>query len=135
MAHSNQLREFLLTEHGVDLLDVYVGAEGVLTGSSRLSQEAREKAEALARQEEAERRNRERKRKREALEARIAALRKEFEAEEEEAATLDAQESARESILGEERNAMARSRRADEPNGSSRSKKRIRGQNEKVSKY
>ncbi|MGA7821870.1 MAG: circadian clock protein KaiC [Candidatus Sulfotelmatobacter sp.] len=134
-AHSNQLREFLLTERGVDLLDVYVGAEGVLTGSSRLSQEAREKAEALARQEEAERRNRERKRKREALEARIAALRKEFEAEEEEAATLDAQESARESILGEERNAMARSRRADEPNGSSRSKKRIRGQNEKVSKY
>ena len=62
----------------------------MLTGSARLSQEAREKAEALARQEEAERRNRERKRKREALEARIAALRKEFEAEEEEAATLDA---------------------------------------------
>jgi circadian clock protein KaiC len=81
-AHSNQLREFLLTERGVDLLDVYVGPEGVLTGSSRLAQEAREKAEGLARQQEADIRNRDRKRKREALEARITALRKEFEADE-----------------------------------------------------
>ena len=48
MAHSNQLREFLLTPKGIDLLDVYVGRDGVLTGSSRLSQEAREKATALA---------------------------------------------------------------------------------------
>ncbi len=53
MAHSNQLREFLLTEQGVDLLDVYVGPEGVLTGSSRLSQEARENAAEQVRQEEA----------------------------------------------------------------------------------
>jgi len=50
MAHSNQLREFLLTPDGVDLLDVYVGPEGVLTGSSRMSQEAREKAAAMERQ-------------------------------------------------------------------------------------
>ena len=59
MAHSNQLREFLLTPRGVDLLDVYVGPEGVLTGSSRLSQEARENAALLARQQEAERKDRE----------------------------------------------------------------------------
>src|SRR6202041_302453 len=85
MAHSNQLREYLLTDKGVDLLDVYVGPEGVLTGSSRLSQEVREKAAALVRQEDADRKERERNRKREALEARIEALRKEFEAEEEEA--------------------------------------------------
>jgi circadian clock protein KaiC len=85
MAHSNQLREFLLTDHGVDLLDVYVGPEGVLTGSSRLSQEAREQASTQARQDEVERRERERARKREALEARIAALRKEFEADDDEA--------------------------------------------------
>ncbi len=133
-AHSNQLREFLLTEHGVDLLDVYVGPEGVLTGSSRLSQEAREKAEALARQQEADRRKRDRMRKREALEARIAALRKEFEADEEEAASLDAQDLSRENILSEERDTMARSRWADKSDGFNGSKKRIRGQNEKVSK-
>ena len=28
MSHSNQIREFKLTDHGIELLDVYVGAEG-----------------------------------------------------------------------------------------------------------
>jgi circadian clock protein KaiC len=124
MAHSNQLREFLLTERGVDLLDVYVGPEGALTGSSRLSQEAREKAATLARQEEAERRERERTRKREALEARIAALRKEFEVEEEEAETAGGQEVLRERMVSESRAAMGRSRKADANDGSKISRKR-----------
>jgi circadian clock protein KaiC len=56
MAHSNQIREFLLTDHGVDLKDVYIGPEGVLTGSLRLAQEAREQAGALSRHQEIERR-------------------------------------------------------------------------------
>jgi circadian clock protein KaiC len=113
MSHSNQLREFQLTKHGVDLLDVYVGPDGVLTGSSRLSQEARERAVATVRQQESERRARDRNRKREALESRIEALRKEFEAEEEEAARLGEQEQFHEKVLAENREAMARSRRAD----------------------
>src|SRR5579863_2965454 len=99
MAHSNQLREFLLTPEGVDLLDVYVGPEGVLTGSSRLSQEAREQAAALVRQQEAERKERDRARKREALEARIEALRKEFEVAEEEAKMSEEQELLREETI------------------------------------
>ena len=112
-AHSNQLREFLLTERGVDLLDVYVGPEGVLTGSSRLSQEARENAAALARQQESERKEREVQRKREALEARIAALRKEFLAEEQEATTTAVEDTSREHVVTASREAMARSRQAD----------------------
>jgi len=121
MAHSNQLREFLLTDHGVDLLDVYVGPEGILTGSSRLSQESREKAADLRRQQEGERIARERQRKRDALEARILALRKEFDLEEVEAETLDAQEVLRERSVEEDRAAMAISRKADSGNGSARS--------------
>jgi circadian clock protein KaiC len=124
MAHSNQLREFLLTERGVDLLDVYVGPDSVLTGSSRLSQEAREKAAAVARQQEAGRRERDRTRKREALEARIEALRKEFEVEEDEADTSGAQDVSREEIIAENRAAMARSRQADGVNGGSIAKGR-----------
>ena len=120
MAHSNQLREYLITGHGIDLLDVYVGPEGVLTGSSRLSQEAREKAAVLARQREAERIARDRQRKREALEARILALRKEFELEEREAETLGSEEGRRERVLDEDRAAMAISRKADVGNGSAR---------------
>ena len=118
MAHSNQLREFLLTERGFDLLNVYVGPEGVLTGSSRLSQEAREQAAAVERQQEAQRKERERTRKREALEARIAALRKEFEVEEEEAATSASQDVSREKVIAENREAMSRSRQADMVKGS-----------------
>ena len=113
MAHSNQLREFLLTPQGVDLLDVYVGPGGVLTGSSRLSQEARENAALLVQRQDAERKDRERIRKRELLEARIAALRKEFEMEEEEAENYNAQEVSREKLNAENREAMARSRHAD----------------------
>jgi circadian clock protein KaiC len=134
MHHSNQLREFLLTDHGVDLLDIYVGPEGVLTGSSRLSQEAREKSAMLARQQEADRQQRDRVRKREALEARILALRKEFEVEEEEAATAGAEEASREELITVTRDAMARSRGADKVQKVTSSEKRIRGQNEKVSK-
>jgi len=124
MAHSNQLREFLLTPEGVDLLDVYVGPDGVLTGSSRLSQETREKATSVARQQEAERKERDRTRKREALEARIAALRKDFEVEEEEAQTSEGQDALREELMAANREAMARSRKADVANGSSSRKRK-----------
>jgi circadian clock protein KaiC len=122
MAHSNQLREFLLTERGVDLLDVYVGPDGVLTGSSRVSQEAREKEAVMMRQQEAERKERERRRKREALEARIGLLRQQFEMDEEEAEISSAQDFSQEKQNTENRQAMARSRKAD-TDGSTRPKK------------
>jgi len=113
MAHSNQIREFLLTDHGIELADVYVGPEGVLTGSARLSQEAREKAALLARQQLVANKQRERARKQEALEARITAMRKEFEAEEEEAQLLASEERAREAVIDEDRTAMSKSRKGD----------------------
>jgi circadian clock protein KaiC len=113
MRHSNQLREFLLTNHGVELLDVYIGPEGVLTGSSRVSLESREKAAALVAQQEAERRDRDRMRKREALEAKIIALRKEFEVEDQESALVASQERVRTAMLEQDRRNMAISRQAD----------------------
>lgn len=113
MHHSNQLREFLLTDHGFDLLDAYVGPEGVLTGSSRVSLEARETAAALAVQQENERKQRELLRRREALEAKIAAMRKEFEIEDAEVAILASAEAARAQTEKLERKTMAMSRQAD----------------------
>ena len=114
MAHSNQIREFLLTDRGIELRDVYVGPEGVLTGSMRVAQEARERAAAIVREREEDRRRRELERRRAAIEAQLAALRGELEAIGEEAAG-----SAEEIRLLEERRerdraAMARSRKADE---------------------
>ena len=113
MAHSNQIREFLITSDGIDLVDVYTGPEGVLTGSARQSQEARERAEMLVREQELERRQRDRARKREALEARITAMRKEFEIESEELHRAIDEELTKESVLSQDRQAMALKRNAD----------------------
>jgi circadian clock protein KaiC len=126
MKHSNQLREFVLTDHGVELLDVYVGPEGVLTGSSRVSLEARERASVLASQQEVERKQRERQRKRDALEAKIVALRKEFEIEDSENSLLASEELARrEQIIEDDRQVMATSRGADKGNGNARSRRKL----------
>ncbi len=113
MAHSNQIREFLLTDRGIDLQDVYLGPEGVLTGSARQAQESRERSAALARRQEIEGIRRERERKREALESRITALRKEFEAEENEADRRITQVQIREQNLLDDERRMATRRRAD----------------------
>jgi circadian clock protein KaiC len=114
MAHSNQIREFLLTEHGIELADVYLGPEGVLTGSARLSQEAREAAEVLARRHGIDGRRRELERKRQALDARIIAMRKEFEAEEEESKRIIAEDETRGDAIRQDRRKMADSRQADD---------------------
>jgi circadian clock protein KaiC len=74
-AHSNQIREFTLTDHGAQLTDVYTGLEGVFTGTARIAQEARERAEILARQQDVERKRRELESRRLAMEAQIATLR------------------------------------------------------------
>jgi len=114
MAHSNQIREFLLTDKGVDLLDVYLGPEGVLTGTARATRVAEEKADRLRRQQEIERRQRDLERKRAAMEAQGAALRAEFEAEEEELEKVIAEAKTREEVLEEDRERMSVIRKADE---------------------
>ena len=134
MSHSNQLREFLLTNRGFVLMDPYIGSQGGLTGLSRLSQEAHERARALARQQEADRRERERTRKREALEARIIALRKEFEAQDAEAERVGAAEASLEKVMAENREAMGRSPRTEVGAMFIGSRKASRNRNEKLSK-
>ena len=123
MAHSNQMREFLLTDRGVELQDVYIGAEGVLTGSARQAQEAKEKTAALLRQQEVEGKQRERERKQEALEARIAAMRKEFESEDEEAKRIIGQEHTSQQVVEQDREKMGRSRKSDTNETPARSRK------------
>jgi circadian clock protein KaiC len=117
MAHSNQIREFLLTSHGVDLRDVYVGPEGVLTGSMRLAQEARERAVEAERRRETERGLRAQERKRRALEAQIALLRAELDEQGEAVDRGTSDQRSREEREEDERSEMSRSRKADEPGG------------------
>jgi circadian clock protein KaiC len=113
MAHSNQVREFLISNRGIDLVDAYIGPSGVLTGASRVAQAAREKAESLASHQEAGRRKRELERKRSTLEQQIASLRSEYETEEAELRRMDEQVGARTRVLTDERTELGRLRQAD----------------------
>ena len=113
MAHSNQIREFLISDHGIDVVDAYIGPSGVLTGSARAAQTAREKAEALASQQEAARRKRELERKRAALERQISGLRSEHEASAEELRRIDEQVGTQTRLLTTERTELGRLRQAD----------------------
>jgi circadian clock protein KaiC len=113
MAHSNQVREFILSDQGLDLVGVYIGPAGVLTGSARLQQEAREGAEKLTAAQELARRRRLLERKRQTLEAQIAALEAELAGEEEDLKLLVSQEEIRLGGLREERTRLATLRQAD----------------------
>ena len=113
LAHSNQVREFMLTSHGVELIDAYVGSEGVLMGSARSSQLARENAAQVERRLATERKERELQRKQELYEAQLIALKGQYESERD--AILRELEDAkhREKVIADQRLEIARLRRAD----------------------
>ena len=110
MAHSNQVREFVLSDHGIDLVDVYLGGNRLLTGSARVAQEAQERAAATLRAEDHQRKLRQLDGKRKAIAAQIAALQAEAEAESEEVHFAIAQESLQEKAGRQNTDAMAHQR-------------------------
>jgi circadian clock protein KaiC len=112
MAHSNQIREFRLTDRGIVLNDVYLGPEGMLTGSARVAQELREKAATRARETELERRRREIARRRAELEAEIEEKKRAFERELKESGNQVEEDAARDRGLRAVHDDMARSRGA-----------------------
>jgi circadian clock protein KaiC len=113
MAHSNQIREFVLGPRGIELREVYVVPGGVLTGSSRVAQEARERDEALARAAEVDRHERELDLKRRLMEAQVAALRASFAAEEDAVRRNGREAKARERQVEVDRVAIRTSRGVD----------------------
>ena len=113
MAHSNQIREFLVTDHGVELVDAYIGSEGVLMGSARVSQIARESAADVERRLATERKQRELRRTQEVYEARLASLKEQYEAERDTILRELDEEQNRLKIVADQRMEMARLRRAD----------------------
>ncbi|WP_250634284.1 circadian clock protein KaiC [Pinirhizobacter soli] len=110
MNHSKQLREYRLTSHGVDMVDAYVGPEGVLTGTARVAQEAREREAGVVRQQAIDRRRRELARKRAAIEREVAERMSALEAEESEVAMMLEEDEARERTFIDERVRMTQLR-------------------------
>ena len=113
MAHSNQIREFLISGRGIDVVDAYIGVSGVLTGSARVAQGDLEKAAVLAGQQEAAQLKREVERKRGALERQISGLRADYETEAVELRRIAEQVGTRTFVLGTERAASGLLRQAD----------------------
>jgi circadian clock protein KaiC len=110
MEHSNQVREFVLSAAGIDLVDVYLGSDRVFTGTARLAQAAHEHAAAALRREEHDRKLRRLGSRRKALEAQIAALQAEGEAEEAEMNLAIAQDSLQTKTTQQTTTAMAQLR-------------------------
>lgn len=113
IAHSNQMREFLITSRGIDIINVYTGPAGVLTGTSRVVQEAKDRADKLIRSQDSERKEREIKRKEEILESQIRLLKSQFEAEKYEMMKDVKEHKIREEILEKDRHLLSRMRKAD----------------------
>ena len=111
MAHSNQVREFLITSKGVKLVPAYLGLSGVLTGSARLSQETRERIEKRIAREELQRKKLALGHRRRAIDAQILALQAGYKTEEEEFARIMTDIGLKERQDEIERVAMAKSRR------------------------
>jgi circadian clock protein KaiC len=113
MAHSNQIREFLLTDQGITLLDVYVGPSGVLTGSARLAQESQEKGSELAHQQEIALKKLHLESRKKTLEAQMAALQAELETGTAEMKKIIEGEKGRQKRLLKDHTAIASLRKAD----------------------
>jgi len=92
MGHSNQVREFVINDKGIELLDVELGPNGILTGAARQSHRFKKTVSDIKLQNEISRKDREIARKRKVLEANIEALKNEFESAEEELSILRATE-------------------------------------------
>jgi circadian clock protein KaiC len=114
MMHSNQIREYLLTDNGIEIKDVYLGPSGgLLMGSARAVQETEEVAEAIAQRQNAERKKRELESRLKALDAQIALLNSESEVQKEELDNLVSEEKSRDKAILNGRSKVAGIRKAD----------------------
>jgi circadian clock protein KaiC len=113
MSHSNQLREFVLSKDGIQLLDVYKGREGVLFGSARMAQESSETLDRINQSEEIERKKRELESKRKRMENGIAMLKEQYAREEDEMKILIGQDISREKAAEQTKKDIATQRQVD----------------------
>jgi circadian clock protein KaiC len=111
MKHSNQVREFVITDKGLDLVDVYLGSDGVLTGSAREAEILKEQTSKVIKTNAVSRKDREIDRKRKVLEAKIASLQTEFESVEEELNKVYIEEQLKDEVLEKTRSELTHLRR------------------------
>jgi circadian clock protein KaiC len=114
MKHSNQVREFVISDEGLNLVDVYLGPEGVLTGSAREAQRLQEVTGAVLKDHALTRKDMEIDRKRKVLESKIASLQEEFESVQDELNKSYIEDELRKEVLEKNREQLTRSRHNEE---------------------
>ncbi|WP_035603663.1 circadian clock protein KaiC [Haloferula sp. BvORR071] len=107
MSHSNQIREFILGNEGITMVDAYIGSDGVLTGASRVAQEARQRAAAEFQRQDHARKLRQLANKRKLIESQISALKAELDSEAAELEFSIAEEATRNEIIRSSTESMA----------------------------
>ena len=123
MSHSNQVREFVITNNGLELVDVYLGPEGILVGSARQAQELQEATGAEMRTYAATRKDRELDRKKTVLEAKIASLKEEFESMRDELNKTFIEEQLKKEIMERNRDQLTQNRNSRISNNGKNNKK------------
>jgi circadian clock protein KaiC len=113
MKHSNQEREFIITDKGLDLVEVYLGPEGILTGSAREAQMIKEETGLALRDYAITAKDREISRKRKVLEAKISSLQTQFESAEEELNKIYLQEELKKEVTEKTRQQITRIRKGE----------------------
>ena len=113
MKHSNQVREFVIKDTGLDLVDVYLGPDGVLTGSARESQQLMEATRQVLRHHALSRKDKEIARKKTVFEARIESLKEEFESIRDELNKNYVEEDLKSEIMKKNREEMTQKRSND----------------------
>ncbi|XHX75929.1 MAG: circadian clock protein KaiC [Stenomitos frigidus ULC029] len=111
--HSNQVREFRLTEQGIELIDVYLGQKQVLTGTARTIQESADRQARLQRQHQTDARCRALEQQRQVVQAQIATLQMQMVADQTELDLLHQAEALHDSGILQDQETMAQFRRAD----------------------
>lgn len=110
MSHSNQVREFVITDNGLELVDVYLGPDGILVGSARQAQELQEATGVEMRTHAVTRKDRELERKRTVLEAKIASLKEEFESVRDEMNKTFIEDQLKKEIMQRNRDQLTKNR-------------------------
>ena len=110
MNHSNQVREFVITSEGLNLIDVYLGPEGVLVGSAREAQQLTAMTGEVLYTHAVNRKDVEIQRRRKVLEAQISSLREEFESVQDELNKSYIEEDLKKEIMDKNRSQLIHNR-------------------------
>ncbi|GBO55559.1 circadian clock protein KaiC [Pseudanabaena sp. lw0831] len=114
MQHSNQIREFVLTSNGIELLDVYLGQNNFLTGTERVAQQSKEKLAQLSRKQEFDRKKLRLVQQQSLVQAQIKALEIQLAIEQAELDMFSQQEETAQQVLTENKFNMSVLRKADQ---------------------